>query len=140
MTTATSELPLPALPFIAHFTDTFSVLLADGALGLGGEVFSFGQELELTEELVALNTGRDGRCSLLDRLRAGSGIHLGPWPPDRSRLQPGSFEHADAYEAQRRQAWQISDEGERALALSRLREEFAPGPTSRTIQEVPPRV
>jgi hypothetical protein len=118
------------LPATFHFTACRTV-----ALGKAGHaIFDYGHEVELTHEMVEASRGRDGRSSLLERIRTGDGIHPGAWPPERgSRLLPGSFEFRDARERARQEAHREPDPEQRAALLAKVREDYGSEVTSRTL-------
>lgn len=121
----------PDLPMTVHFTGAVTVLVSKRPLR--SLVFAYGDELEITEELVDLNTDRLGRCALLDRIDADGRVCSGPWPEGMLRLLPGSFEHAEARKRAVQDAHALADPTERKTALARVREDFGQAPTSRTI-------
>jgi hypothetical protein len=115
-----------------HFTSAHNVAVSTAPNGT--VICAYGTELLLTDEIIALSRGRDGHSTLLDRIERGDcGIHLGRWPADLPRLQPGSFEWHDAREAARKRAWSVEEEAERRAALSRVQAEFGDVSTSRTL-------
>lgn len=112
----------------------------------GARVFSYGDELTLTEQLIQANTGRDGRCALLDMLDdeeaqvAALGrvaIRRGPWPEGVSRLEPGSSAWTDAREAERKRIHREYGDGpDKQRALDAMSERFGPLATSKTLRSV----
>ncbi len=63
-------------------------------------------------------------------------MHRGRWPANLPRLQPGSYEWAEARELARHSAHAILDPSERACALTRVRADYGDAPTSRTLQQI----
>lgn len=57
----------------------------------------------------------------------------GPAPVELLRPRPGSADFADAREAARQAAHRLEDEGEKAQALKRVRDEYGRAPTSKTL-------
>lgn len=122
----------PELPCTIHFTSAHTVALSTDANGHA--IFSYGDELELTQEIVALSRDRFGNSTLLARLASGdAGIHLGAWP-DLPRLLPGSLDWAEQRELARQAAWKIEDEAERKAALVQVQADFGFAVTSKTLQ------
>lgn len=120
------------LPVRVHFLGAMAVCVAPGVHG--SRVFAYGDELEITQEIVDLNTDRTGHCALLDRLDSESGtVRRGPWPEGVLRLLPGSFEHAEARETARQEAHRILDPVKRQAALKAVGERYGSVPTSRTL-------
>lgn len=124
----------PNLPLTVHFKGAVTVRVTERPNW--ANVFAYGDELEITEEIVRLNTDRFGRCLLIERVDTDGTVCSGPWPEDVSRLKPGSFEHAEARERAIRDAHAISDPVERQAALQRARQDFGNVRTSRTIATI----
>lgn len=57
----------------------------------------------------------------------------GPAPAELLRPERGSAEWAEAREAARQAAHKIEDEAEKHAALQRVRDEYGPAPTSKTL-------
>lgn len=115
-----------------HFTSSHNVAVSSAPNGT--VIFGYGTDLLVTDEIIALSRDRNGRSTLLDRIEAGNvGIHLGRWPSDLPRLEPGSNEWHDAKEAARKTAWTVEDEARRKAALARVAAEFGGIPTSKTL-------
>ena len=135
-------------PARVHFLGPLALVTRLSAGGLGdGIVTRYGQELDVTEQLVLANTDRNGRCALVELVddpegqvdRYGRVMYArGSWPAGRSRLEPGSDAAEDARESARRTAHSIQDASQRAAALAAVNRTYGPAPTtSRTVAEVP---
>lgn len=124
-----------------HFLSALTVHVPNGSRFGRGRVMTFGEELPITDELRRLNTDRHGNCwlDLVDDEPAQEArwgcvmFRRGPWPSDRLRFAPGSFEWEDARERARQKAWREDDPARRAELLRAVKEEYGPAPTSRTI-------
>jgi hypothetical protein len=115
-----------------YFTSSHNVAVSTAPNGT--VIFGYGTDLLVTDEIIELSRDRNGRSTLLDRIEAGDcGIHLGRWPANLPRLEPGSNEWHDQREAARKQAWTIEDEAQRRAALARVSAEFGSVPTSKTL-------
>lgn len=124
----------PNLPMTVHFKSALTVHVSERPTRAC--IFAYGDELEITEEIVRLNTDRFGRCALLERIDTDGTICSGPWPEGVSRLEPGSFEYAEARERAVRDAHALSDPSAKQEALHRVRQDFGSVPTSRTIATI----
>jgi len=127
-------------PFPTHFLGPVSLVADSGR----GRVFAYGHELQLTPEIVALNTDRNGTCKLAELIDDEAAqvkewgtvrVRRGPWPEGVSRLEPGSYEWELAREAARQEAWKLVDETRRAAAVADVVSQFGAAPrTSKTVR------
>lgn len=123
-------------PFTVHFLAARTVMISSSQVK-GSRVFTYGDELEVTQEIVELNTDRNGNCPLLEVIEDGEQVRRGPWPEGKLRLQPGSPEFEAKRESDRQEAHKIEDPEKRRAALADVRATYGSAPTSRTIMFVP---
>jgi hypothetical protein len=126
-------------PLFIHFLAPKSIVI--DRFGFG-RVLEYGDEIEVTGQLIEDNTDRTGAC-FLDLLgndeeqerRWGKVVfRRGRWPAGQSRLERGSFAWADAREAARKAAWTIENLATRQEALRKVEADFGPAlPANKTV-------
>lgn len=111
-----------------------------------GEILAPGSTFRVTEQLIEATRDRNGE-TWTDLIGDDAAqvekygfvrFRRGPAPVELLRPQPGSADFADAREAARQSAHRIEDEVEKHAALQRVRDEFGPAPTSRTLSTFNP--
>jgi hypothetical protein len=104
-------------PVIVHFLGDLSVTLSRSAVG-HARVMEYGDQLELTDEIIQASRDRNGNSWLVDWLNSGEDEHRrgdkviarrGPWPAGTCRLRPGSFAWHAARDQAVRETFEITD-------------------------------
>lgn len=123
MTDAETDTSPP--PLLIHFYGNVTVPTREW----GSTVMMYGDELEVTPTVRALSYDRAGNTWLdladkpEEQIRRWGSVRyaVGPWPADKPRLEPGSFEASEAAIAAHKQAWMIQDPTDSAQALKEVR-------------------
>jgi hypothetical protein len=111
---------------MAHCLRTVAVHMSTQP-GTPARILNYGDEIVLTADIVAANRTRDGRCALVEDIgQPGHPLASGPWPADRSRIEPGSYAEDVAREAARAAALQLPTEAEQRRALDQARVQYGP--------------
>ena len=129
-----------------HFLGSITIVVPAPGFS-GGRVTEHGQEIDLTAELLDLNSDRNGRC-LFDlvgdedaQVRRFGKVMMrpGPWPQSELRVEYGTQRWREQYDREHTLAWEITDPQTRAERLELLQKTYGgPPPTSRTLRSYRP--
>lgn len=126
-------------PPVIHFVDSLLLHLSAHSVLGRTRVMKYGDEIELTDEVIEANRDRHGRSWIDDWLNTGDEEYhrggkvvarRGPWPAGTCRLSPGSFEWYEARGQAVKQTFLIEDQAARAEARREVESFYGSLPSS----------